>query len=219
MKRLAFLAPAVAAAVAASTASAQVIAYHHRSTVAGDTFAGAAELVRANGAFLKDEAEAAETWTRVVAARDDIRYRRAEYRYQTRQMDLDYRKRLLEQRQQKLENESAAREVAARRLLDRAQHGLPIWPAAFQRPEYAASTSMVESVLRSWSPENGDPVYRRALATEIGVLRNRVAHNGAIPFAQRVDAVETIKQLQTLVEIIPPAETDQPNGDARLAMK
>ena len=222
MNRTIYLAAFALATTVSSTATAQVVAYHHRSTVAGDAYAGAAELVRANGAFLRDEADAAETWVRVDAARDDLHYRRAEYRYQSRQMELDYRQQRFDHKQQQHESESAAQQLAAVRLLESARRGVPIWPAALRRPEYAGSTSMVESVLRNWNPQiAGDDVYRRALATEAAVLRNRVASNESIKFSQRVEAVETIKQLQLLVEMTPAPATpaDQGVADARLAMK
>jgi hypothetical protein len=71
-----------------------------------------------------------------------------------------------------------------------------------QRAEYAHSVSLIESILKSWSPENptGD-AYRRALATEAGVLRTRIASNKNISFLARVDAVRTLDRLQRLADM------------------
>ena len=64
----------------APAAFGQVVAYHHHSTALGDAYGGASELVGAQGAFLRDQAAAAETWVRVAAAQDDLAYQRAERR-------------------------------------------------------------------------------------------------------------------------------------------
>jgi hypothetical protein len=62
--------------------------------------------------------------------------------------------------------------------------------------------SLVESLLRTWSPEDttGD-AYRRALATEAGVLRTRIANDLSIDHASRVQAVQTLRQLQVLASL------------------
>ncbi len=62
--------------------------------------------------------------------------------------------------------------------------------------------SLVESLLRNWSPEDatGD-AYRRALATEAGVLRTRVANDRSIDHNGRVQAVQTLRQLQLLANM------------------
>jgi hypothetical protein len=180
-------------------ASAQVVAYHHRSTVWGDHLAGASELVRAQGSFLRDEAEAAESWVRAETARDDLLYRRAEYRLQIRQMEEEHRQAKAAARRERDHAIELAKQAEAVRLWKAAQHGGLMWPAALQKPEYEPSLAMIGSILRSWSPTNptGD-VYRRALATQAGVLRTRVASNSAISFQARVEAVRTLDRLQEL---------------------
>jgi hypothetical protein len=200
---------------AASTASAQVVAYHHRSTVLGDHFAGASELVRANGQFLRDEADSAETWVRVAAATDDLYYQRAERHFQVKQMELQYRQQRLLDKQQRQAADSAARETAALKMLEQIQRGGVQWPAALNRQEYAASMSLIESILRNWSP--GDPssdVYRRSLATEAGVLRARISNNKTIDHDSRLAAVRTIKQVQLLASM-----TGEGPAASRLAMR
>jgi hypothetical protein len=180
-------------------ASAQVVAYDHRSTVLGDHLAGASELVRAQGSFLRDEADAAETWTRVIANRDAIQYQRSEYRFQEQQMYLNYLKAKADANRERQAADAAGDAVAAQRMWRQAQTGGVIWPAALNRPEYVGSMSLIDSLLRNWSPVDANGmVYRRALATEAGVLRTRVASNKNISFNARVEAVRTLRQLQLL---------------------
>jgi hypothetical protein len=180
-------------------ASAQVVAYDHRSTVLGDHLAGASELGRAQGSFLRDEADAAETWTHVVANQDAIQYQRREYRFQEQQMYLNYLKAKAEANREHQAAGAANDAVAAQRMWRQAQTGGVIWPTALNRPEYVGSMSLIDSLLRNWSPADvSGNVYRRALATEVGVLRTRVASNKSISFNARVEAVRTLRQLQLL---------------------
>ena len=189
----------------------QTLAYRHHSTIAGDYFGGAAELVRAQGSYVKDAASAAETWTRVVAAEDALAYQRAEYRFQTKQLDLKYRQMKFDDRKSHDEADTAQRIQTARRLWAEAQHGSPTWPAALARPEYASSMGLIESTLRHWTPDAspwGD-AYRRSLATETGVVRARVAADQTIPFASRVKAVRTLDSLKMLAEQGPGSELSE----------
>ena len=187
---------------AGHAASAQVVAYHHRSTAWGDHLAGASELVRAQGAYLRDEADAAETWVRATAAHDDLMYKRAEYRFQLKRMYDEYLNDKANARRERAAAETAAQQTQALRLWQAAQRGGVMWPAALRRAEYANSVTLIESILRSWSPSNptGD-AYRRALATEAGVLRTRIAENSNIDFLARVEAVQTLERVQALAEL------------------
>ena len=112
---------------------------------------------------------------------------------------------------------AAANETAAVRLWKSAQQGMVNWPAALTRPEYASSMSTVESILRNWSPSDAatSPAYRRALATEAGVLRAKIAGNTKIAFNSRLEAVNTLKKLQ-LLAASPELGTD---GGPQLAMR
>ena len=192
----------VVALALTESASAQLVALRHHSTAWGDHLSGASELVRAQGAYLRDEADAAETWVRVAAARDEYWYQRAEKWYQVKQMRLDYIRNKAEMNRQQQQYEAAAEEDAALRLLANAQRGVPQWPAALQMPKFATSMTTIESLLRNWSPEDatGD-AYRRALATEAGVLRARIASDLSIDHASRVAAVKTLRQLQVLATL------------------
>jgi hypothetical protein len=183
----------------AGTVSGQTLYYDHRSTVFGDHAAGLSELVRAQGAFLVDEAAAAEKWVQVAAAEDQLLYQRAEQRYQVKQMQLELSKQRTQAYREKQDQQSAAEEAAARRLLDMAQRGMVQWPTALAQPRFAGSMSLVESLLKNWSPDDasGD-AYRKALATEAGVLRTKIATDKTIAFASRVEAVRTLKHLQLL---------------------
>lgn len=196
-------------------ASAQVVAYDHRSTVYGDHLAGASELVRAQGSFLRDQADAAEVWVRTEAARDALLYQRAEYRYQEKRMFMEYQKDKADARRERQAIVENAEQAQAMRLWQAAHRGGISWPSALQRSEYAGSLSLIESLLRSWTPENasGD-VYRRALATESAVLRTRVASNKNIRYEARAEAVRTLDRVQRLAEM-PGLES----SGARLAMR
>jgi hypothetical protein len=79
------------------------------------------------------------------------------------------------------------------------------------------SMSLIDSILRNWSPNDpaSGEMYRRALATEAAVLRTRVANNESIPFASRVEGVRTLRHLQLLAST-PEAAA---NGGSALAMR
>lgn len=200
-------------------ASAQVIAYDHRSTVLGDQLAGASELVRAQGSFLKDEAAAAETWTRVTAAQDQIQYQRSTYRFDVKRMEAEVRDRKAQTNRERQQAELAADTAEALRLYQSVQRGAGLWPVALRQTKYAGSMATVNSLLRNWSPQepSGD-VYRAALATEIGVLKNRVAADKQLDFASRVEAVKTLKQLQQLATM-PATELPSQWQQRQIAMK
>lgn len=200
-------------------ASAQVVAYHHRSTVWGDHLAGASELVRAQGSFLRDEAAAAESWVRVAAAEDQLQYQRSEYRYQEKLMFLEYQKEKIAFRREREIAKENAEQAAALQLWKAAQRGGVAWPAALARPEYASSLSLVSSILRTWTPETaGDDLYRRALATEVAVLRTRVAENKRISHQARVEAVRTLERIQRITEV-DAAEAIGGSGNSQIAMR
>lgn len=206
-------------AVGFQQGSAQVIAYDHRSTVLGDQLAGASELVRAQGAFLKDEATAAETWTRVTAAQDQIQYQRSAYRSDVKRMETELRERKAQSNRERQQAEATADTAEALRLYQSVQRGAGIWPVALRQTRYAGSLATVSSLLRNWSPqEPSSDVYRAALATEIGVLKNRVAADQQLDFASRVEAVKTLKQLQQLASM-PAAELPSQWQERQLAMK
>jgi hypothetical protein len=201
------------------SASAQAIAYDHRSTVLGDELAGASELVRAQGSFLKDEAIAAETWTRVVAAQDQIQYQRDTYRYDVKRMEDEYRNRKAQANRERQQAEETADTAEALRLYQSVQRGAGLWPEALTQSKYAGSMTTVNSLLRNWSPQDpSSDVYRAALATEIGVLKNRVAADQQLDFASRVEAVRTLKQLQQLA-LMPANELPQNWQERQLAMR
>lgn len=208
------------AAVAGMPAvSAQVIAYDHRSTVLGDQLAGASELVRAQGTFLKDEATAAETWTRVTAAQDQIQYNRSAYRFDVKRMESEVRDRKAQTNRDRQQADAAADTAQAMKLYESVQRGAGLWPTALTQTKYAGSLQTVTSLLRNWSPtEPSGETYRSALATEIGVLKNRVAADRQLDFASRVDAVRTLKQLEQLTTM-PATEFPQHWQQRQFAMK
>ncbi len=194
-------------------ASAQVLYYDHHSTALGDWYGGAAEVLHGQAAYVKAEAEAAATWVKAEAAYDDLEYQRAEHRFQTKQMQLQYNS---QRREDKLARQAAtiaARENDAVRLHKTAQLGAVSWPSALMRPEFSGSMSMIESVLRNWTPNdpNGE-AYRRALATETGVLRHKIASNESLSYNSRLEAVRTLKKLQILAGV-----SAESSGNGQLA--
>ncbi|MAT72790.1 MAG: hypothetical protein CMJ58_25195 [Planctomycetaceae bacterium] len=194
----------VVALIAASAAQAQdsygtYYGYHHRSTALGDWYAGAGELVRAQGAFLKDEAAAAVTWLEVDRGREAFRYEMEEWRQQDR---LDRQRRVeakAEARRSRQRAEEDVRTATAQVLLQDIRDGMPVWPEALQLPKYAGSKTMIESLLRNWDGPM-DTSFRSALATELGVLETRIAADTSVNFLQRVEAVRTLRVLMELTE-------------------
>lgn len=206
-------------ALGSQQTSAQTVAYDHRSTVLGDQLAGASEFVRAQGAFLRDEAAAAETWTRVVAARDQIQYQRSTYRFEIERMETEWRDRKAQANRERQQAEATADVAAARRMYESARRGAGRWPAGLSHPKYAGSMATISSLLRNWSPDDpSSDVYRTALATEIGVLKNRLAADRQLDFATRVEAVRALKQLQQLTTM-PASELPQPWQQRQLASR
>jgi hypothetical protein len=206
---------------AGSTASAQTVAYRHRSTIFGDAAAGASELVRAHGQFLVDESVAAQNWVQVVAAQDQIDYQRAEQRFQVKQMEIQYFQQKAEANRQRRQQKSVEDEAAGMKMLRSAKLAGVQWPTALTNAKFAGSMTLVESILRNWSPEDpsGD-AYRRSLATEVGVLRTRVAKDESLSFASRVEAVKALSQLQQLANTAGQPATGVAAGPAtQLAMR
>ncbi|MBX3424190.1 MAG: hypothetical protein KF688_00800 [Pirellulales bacterium] len=169
-------------------------------TVLGDAYSGASELVYARGQFLKDEADAAKTWVEVARAREALYYEAAEWRQQTIESRAQAVLARAEARRARTAEESRQRYAEARNLARDIRDGMPVWPEALRRPEYAASMTMIESIVQHWNPNGNafDAAYRSALATELGVLENRVAANEAIDFRDRVAAVRTLRLLREL---------------------
>ncbi len=193
---------AIAALAAMNSANAQVLYYDHHSTVLGDWQGGAAEVLHGHAADVKAEAEAAETWVKADAAYEDLRYQRTQHDIQTKQLRQEYNHQIREEKLARQAATIAAQENDAVRLHKSVQMGGVNWPAALKRPEFSSSMSMIESVLRNWTPNeaNGE-AYRKALATETGVLRNKIANNHNIPFNSRLEAVRTLKKLQLLAGV------------------
>lgn len=206
MKATITFAAAIAVLAASSTAIAQeygtYYSYDHRSTALGDWYAGASELVRAEGAYLRDEAAAAQIWLDVDRGREAFRYEMAEWRQQVelqRQQSIKDRAEARRTRQAQAEQ---ARDLSARELLQDLNDGMPVWPAALRRPEFAGSLSMIESLLRNWDAAGaptGD-AFRAALATELGVLETRITDDTSIAFLDRVNAVKTLRLLMELTD-------------------
>lgn len=184
-----------------SIASGQVVAYRHRSTVLGDQLSGAAELVRASGLAARDRAAAYATWVQAETAREELRQKRWQAYYYEQEYRRDLLRAKAEENRRLTDEQAAAEQASAKELLRRYQLGALDWPAALQRPEFARSRQLIESILDQWSSaaDASTSAHRRALLTEAGVLRMRLSDpDSAIPFADRVAAVRTLKTLHTL---------------------
>ncbi len=204
---------------ASARVSAQVVAYGRHSTAFGDYAAGAAELVQAQGQYLVNQSVAAQNFVQATAASDQLQYQRTEYRYQVKQLELKYVQDRADANRQRQNLKSASDEAAARQLVQSAKRGFVQWPTALTQPKYASSMTLIDSILRNWTPEDstGD-AYRRALATEAGVLRARVANDRSINFPSRVEAVKTLAQLQ-LLAISPGTDESSSANGPQLAMR
>lgn len=186
-----------------SQASAQPWIYHHHSTAQGDFLGGSAELTQAQGQFAKDVASAAEIWVRVAAAQDDLQYKHYENHLRCKQVELEYRESKRQAIETRNELKDARRLAEARQLWTDAKNGYVRWPAALNGREYATSLSLVESLLRTWPESDGyfGPIYRKSLATELGVLRSKISHDKKVPFHQQVDAIQTLDGLELAARI------------------
>jgi hypothetical protein len=176
--------------------------FHHRSTYEGDVREAMARQERANGAATRDHAEGYKAYMSAEQQRLAIWYQAYEIRRlveQDRQTDAQ---RKAEFHRQRMAEQSAAQQAAARTLLAEIQMGVYIWPAALRRPEFSSSLGVIESVLRQWnSAGNVDSYARNALATEASLLRRRVSGNSNIPFDNQTTAVRTLKLLQRVATL------------------
>lgn len=192
-------------AVAASSASAQIQAYHHRSTVYGDHLGGLAEVIHADGLAARNHAKAYQTLVRAEREREQLRQEQfAAYHYeqQLRQQQI----------QRKADENRARRALEAQRLEQSAQYLLQdvqnkshVWPAALRQPEFAGHLLQVESILRDW--DAGYPSDRRALRFIAEELREEIAQASHVDFLDRVAAMDTIKQIDVLARL-----RDLPSG-------
>ena len=202
-----------------SVASGQVIAYRHRSTVLGDQLSGAAELVRASGLAARDRAAAYATWVQAETAREDLRQKQWQAYYYEQEYRRDLLRAKAEENRRQTDEQAAAEEASAKELLRRYQLGALTWPAALQRPEFARSRQLIESILDQWNSaaDASTSAHRRALVTEAGVLRVRLSDpDSEIPFADRVAAVRTLKTLHTLAL---QGDGGSPSSSAQLAAR
>jgi hypothetical protein len=210
---------AVVTATASSSAVAQVVAYHHRSTVYGDWTAGAAELVGAQGRAAVDYARAYEISVRADHNLEDLRQKRLQAHLYEREYRIQMQREKTAERRQRQASEEVSQAQTARELILGVQHGTLAWPVALQRPEYAHSMRMIESILANWSPASDTSfrAYRSALATEAGVLRVKISSSDrGISFLEKVAAVRTLKTLQWMASAdVAPAD----GGVAHLALR
>lgn len=184
----------------ATEASAQAVAYRHRSTAYGDYLSGSADLVLAYGRAAEHHAEAFAITVRAANDLEDLRQKRLRAYYYER----EYRDQLIREKaeERKVEQHAteAERDSDALALVRQYELGVFVWPNALQRPEYSSSTRLIESILGNWTPENGSDFrpYRTALLTEAAVLRTRVSTAADLRFEDKATAVRTLASLQRL---------------------
>ena len=203
-----------------STANAQFYGfgwggYHHRSTAFGDYYSGAADLVYAQGQYLKAEAEAARTWVEASRGQAELDYQVAEWRQAAQEARTQALAAKADYFREKAKRLAADRQLAAQTLARDIQDGLPVWPAVLNRPEYEASVSLIASIIRAWGgPDKPlEASYRAVLMTELGVLENRVTQNQTLAYQERFDAVRMLHSLRELTHGSDNAEA------AKLAMQ
>lgn len=181
-----------------SACSAQVMMYHHRSTVLGDHLAGYAEMLQADGLNALNHAQADSIWVRSQRELEQLRQERlAAYHYEKQWQEEQIRDKAAENRdrqqraQQQLQRESS-------QLLQDVQHGRHIWPRVLQSPAISGYMLQIESILRNW--DDGYPSDRRALRLAADELRLIVANADSFRFHDRVEAIRTLKRIATLAE-------------------
>jgi hypothetical protein len=189
---------------------------HGVGTVESSARFGHAAQMESFGRMHRLLAEADEIQARADAAYSDLAYANTQRLWEAKQMKIEYQKAKRDDKLSRQATSAANEETAALRLWKNAQQGFVAWPTALSRPEYSASMSLVESILRNWSPsdDSTSAAYRQALATEAGVLRNKIAANKTIAFNNRVEAVKTLKKLEILATM-----TDLSEIGPQLAMR
>jgi hypothetical protein len=186
-----------------STCWGQAMFYDHRSTAEGDIRSGMADQQAAWGAAARNWGEGYGLYMSGEEQRLSIAYQVYEIRRMVaddRRLDLERR---ANDRRRKQADEAEAFDAAARQLISEYRVGVVQWPEALNRSEFAESMSVIESMLAIVGQQRGamDTYTRRALATEAGVLRQRVASNKAISHDSRVAAVKALKLAQRAAAI------------------
>lgn len=206
MKRNAAITVALSAlivALAASAGSAQVVAYHHRSTVAGDFLAGYGEAVLAEGIADRNHAIAYRTYIQAERDRAALNYEIIQGRLYLEEQRNEAIREKIEARRASQVEKSLAEDAAAQQLLVDVQRGVHVWPEALQRSEFAQSTALIQRLLEDWTPDgtSADNAYRTALLTQSAVLKRQVASAQEIDFSSRRDAVETLSKVSRLAKM------------------
>ena len=180
----------------ASSASAQILSYHHRSTVLGDHLGGYAEVLHADGANARNRALAYRTMVRAEREREVLRQEQlAAYHYEQEFHQQQIRQRAAENRRRQ-ELESQQLEQSSQFLLEDVQLKRNVWPKALRQAEFAGYMLQVESILRDWSA--GYASDRRALRMISEELRTAITGTPNVNFEDRVDAMQTLKKIEHL---------------------
>lgn len=206
MTRIAATSAALAALIAvlgASAASAQVVAYHHRSTVAGDFLAGYGEAVLAEGIADRNHAIAYRTYVQADRERAALNYEIIQGRMYLNEQRNEAIRQKIENRRASQAEKSLAQDAAAQQLLVDVQRGVQQWPEALERSEFAQSMDLIQRLLQGWTPDgtSADNAYRKALLTQAAVLKSQVASDREISFANRRNAVATLSKVSRLAKM------------------
>ncbi|QDS99834.1 hypothetical protein [Adhaeretor mobilis] len=187
---------AVTATLAASSATAQVVSYHHHSTVAGDYLGGYAEAVHAEGLNVRNRAYAYRVLVAAEREREALRQERdTAYRYES-ELDRKEIARRAEINRERRRLKAEQLNEDAQYLLEDVQNRRHIWPEALREPQYAGHRLQIESILRDW--DTGYPGDRRSLEIVVTELRDQLDATTTADHLSHRDAVSTLRQLEVL---------------------
>ncbi|QDT70986.1 hypothetical protein [Lacipirellula limnantheis] len=188
------------ASVFTTQAQAQVVAYHHHSTAAGDLISAQAELRLAEGVAQFEESRAALTWEQLHKWRLE-RARAAKLKRLELKM-----KRIARTREANLARHArCARQVAERAAMMSidVQNGRYLWPDAFRYPSLALLASEFEEVImdRAIHTPSQARNHHHRLARIAVQARTRLARGpNGMTFDVRVQGMKCVELIEYLAQ-------------------
>ena len=179
--RLLSIVVVTALAFPSRSAVGQALAYDHRSTVLGDYFSGRADATTAEATYILREAQAEYIFVQAQMLDQNRRYELANQQILLALGKLKVQEetaRLRDQRRRAAE-EAKSRETTKPKADTAPAAEKIVWPRPLRDHGYECSRSMIENLLASLTDGEADfnfeAIMRKALATEIGVLRAKLA--------------------------------------------
>lgn len=180
----------------ASNASAQVVAYHHRSTVLGDHLSGYAEVLHADGLNARNRAVAYQRFIRAEREREQLRQERlAAYHYEQEFAAAQIRAKAADNRARQQQQTDQLRESSERLLRD-VKLRRNVWPAALRSDEFAGRMLQIESILRAFDAPYPSDIRALRIASE--ELRTELSEASHLDHQDRTEAIATVKRIEYL---------------------